>query len=318
MSLLINIIILIVSAIVLAISGSILVKSLSKLARFLRVSEYVIAFILMAFATSLPELFVGITSAINKTSELSLGTVIGSNIANITLVMGIVALLGRSIKIKEKSIVKDSVYMFIIALIPLFLMIDKTLSRLDGAILLVVFIFYIYKLLKRKDSVNKNHKHTPIHYTELFLNLGKFLGSLLLLLVSAEFIVRYAQFISIDLNIPTILIGLFLVAIGTSLPELIFETKAILSKHKEMALGNIMGSVVANSTAVLGVTALIHPITTEFSVFIISALFMIVSIAIFITFIISHNTLSWREGIALLMLYLLFIFVEFYIRGLTS
>ncbi len=315
MALLLNIIILIISTIVLGKSGTWLVKSLAKLARFLKMSEYIIAFVIMAFATSIPELFVGIISAINKTPEISLGNVIGSNIADIALVMGIVALLGRNIKIESRFIFKDLFYMFLISIIPILLMLDNMLSRLDGIILLVIFFIYMYTLIKKKDTTEKTNN---VKYIELFKNFGIFFFSILLLLGSAEFLVRSAKAVALDLNISVFLISLFIIAVGTSIPELAFNIKAVLLKHKEQAFGNIIGSVIVNSTAVLGVTALITPITSQFKIFIISASFMIVLLFIFMTFIRSNNGLTWREGIALLMFYMLFILVEFYIQNLPT
>ncbi|MBI2662921.1 sodium:calcium antiporter [Candidatus Woesearchaeota archaeon] len=316
MPLVTDIIILVASALVLAKSGTSLVSSISKLARFLRVSEYTVSFVIMAFATSIPELFIGILSAINKTPELSLGNVIGANIANVTLVIGIVSLLGRNIKIKDKIIFRDSFYMLIIAVIPILLMIDHTLSRFDGLLLLIMFFIYVYVLMKNKIPMEEDEK--DIKYTEIFKNVGIFLLSILLLLGSAQFLVKSAQSISVDLNVPVLLVGLFIVSIGTTLPELVFDTRAVLMKHKEQALGNTIGSVIVNSTAVLGTAALITPITSQFTLFFISASFMIFSLFLFMTFIRSNNGLTWREGIVLLMVYLLFVIVEVYIQGLPN
>ena len=114
--------------------------------------------------------------------------------------------------------------------------------------------------------------------------------------------------------IPSILIGLFMVSIGTTLPELTFEVKAVLAKHRYMALGDLLGSVVANSTLVLGVTALIHPITADFLLFITSASFMVVVAFLFMTFVESEKKITLQEGIALIMLYVLFIIVMFNMR----
>jgi len=119
----------------LILSGYLLVKTLSKIAVFLKLSEFIIAFIIMAFATSIPELFVGISSAISKNPALSLGNVIGSNIVDLTFIIGIAVVLARGITI-NKEVRKDSLYMFLIALIPIILMlIGNGLSRIDGVIL---------------------------------------------------------------------------------------------------------------------------------------------------------------------------------------
>jgi cation:H+ antiporter len=192
-------------------------------------------------------------------------------------------------------------------------MLDNVLSRLDGAILLVIFFLYMYMIIHKNKSTEIVNN---VQYTDVFKNFGIFFFSILLLLGSAEFLVRSAKEISIELNLPILLIGLFVVAIGTSLPELVYGSRAILLKHKEQALGDIMGSIVANSTAVLGITAIITPIVFNFSLFLISSAFMIFALFIFMTFIRSGSVITWREGVALLMLYVLFIIVQFYIQGL--
>src|SRR3989339_1036259 len=154
-----------VSCIVLVVSGGYLVKLLIKIADYLRLSEFVVAFIIMAFSTSIPELFVGINSAINGNPALSLGNVIGSNIADLTLVIGIVALLGNGIKPQNPLIKKDSLFMFLIALVPIALMIfDQTLSRIDGIILTSIFIIYMWYLIKERKElkeqfIENNRKH---------------------------------------------------------------------------------------------------------------------------------------------------------------
>lgn len=311
---LINLFIFLGACIILVLSGTLLVKTLSKIAVFLRLSEFVIGFIIMAFATSLPELFVGISSALAKKPALSLGTVIGSNIADLTFVIGIAVILARGIKTK-KDVNKDSIRMFLIMLVPLVLMlIGNNLSRIDGAILVLIFGYYSWRvLIKRKRFKKELEDH--VKRWGVILSTVLFLFSLVLLFLSARYVVEYATILSIELALPVILIGLFLIAIGTSLPELVFETSAVLSGHPELALGDLIGSVIVNSTLVLGVTALIYPITSNFMVFFSSAIFMITVGFLFVTFAYSSSKLDWREGASLIMLYAFFIIIEFYIKS---
>jgi len=111
--------------------------------------------------------------------------------------------------------------------------------------------------------------------------------------------------------VPSILIGLFMISIGTTLPELTFESRAVLSKHRYMALGDLIGSVVVNSTLVLGVTSIIQPIVADFLLFLSSASFMIVISFLFMTFVESEKKITIQEGLALILLYTLFIVVIF-------
>lgn len=313
---LINLILFLVSCLALVISGTLLVKNLSKIASFLRVSEFLVGFVIMAFSTSIPELFVGITAALEKNPALALGTVIGSNIVDLTLIIGIAIVLARGIDIKSKFMKRDAFYMFFIAALPMVLMlIGKRLSRMDGAILIAVFIGYTYFLIKERTRFRKAVED-GVKRKEIILSVFLFCISLVALFFSAEFVVKYATILAVELFLPSIIIGLFLIAIGTSLPELIFETRAVLTNHPDMALGNIIGSVVANSTLVLGVTAMIYPITANFLLFFSSAVFMIIICFLFATFVESGKRLYWKEGVSLIMLYVFFIIIEFYIKTL--
>ena len=301
-----------VSCAALVISAGWCMRSAVKIASCFKLSEFAIGFIIVAISTSIPELFVGITSAFNKTPELALGTVIGSNIADLTLVLGIAVLLGRGIKIKAKAIKRSAQFMLLASFLPVVLMLDGMLSRYDGIFLLLVFCFYIRELLGERKEFRKR-LHAP--KKALFLSIALFVISIALLLLSSEFVVKSAVSISDELLVPPILIGLFLVAIGTSLPELIFETRAVLKKHKELALGDVIGSVVANSTLVLGATSLIYPITANMILFFSSTIFMLAVAAVFVAFAKGKGGFTIKDGILLLLFYILFIFLEFFIKN---
>ena len=305
----------IISCLVLVFAGGLLVRSLAKLASFLRISEFMLAFILMALSTSLPELFVGISAALIGKPALALGNVIGSNIADLTLVAGIAALLGRGLKVKHEPIKKDAYWMVPIAVLPIILMyIGKELSRIDGAILIGVLGLYIWRLLstKRKyitDSREKVSRWGGIGYFVLFI------VSLPLLFYASKFVVNSGTALAFDLAMPAIFVGLFFLAIGTSLPELVFQSRAVLHGAQEMALGDLIGSVVANSTLVLGVTALIMPITANLFLFLTSSFFMIELCFMFAVFLESGKGISWKEGLILLFMYILFLIVELNLKG---
>ena len=305
----------IISCLVLAVSGVLLLKSLLKISRFLRMNEFVVSFVIMAFSTSIPELFVGINAALEKSPSIVLGTVIGSNIADLALVGGIIALLGRNIIITHKSIKKDVFFMVVIAATPIVLMIfGNGLSRLDGGILIGIFILYNYIIIKSGKRTTKLTKEREYRLrTVLYFSL--FVLSLILLFGSSHYVVKYGQELALNLGLPLIFVGIFFVAIGTSLPELVFESTAVMKEHSDLAFGDLIGSVVANSTLVLGVSSLIYPIGNSFALYMISAMFMLVIAIIFMVFVQSNNRLTWREGIALLLLYVSFIIVELNIKG---
>lgn len=311
----VNIVLFAISCFVLVKSSSLLVRSLSSVANYLKINEFAMGFIIMAISTSLPEMFVGITSAINKQPSLALGTVIGSNILDLTIVIGIVTLLSRGgIKIRSKIIKKDILYMVGIVALPVLLMIDGKISRLDGVILLLVFVGYIWQLIRQerkfKKLVDSVKKREAIFYGLITI------AGIIILLISASFVVKFATLLSIDLLVPPIFIGMFIIAFGTSLPELIFETRAVLTKHEGLAIGDLLGSVIINSTLVLGLTAVIFPISADIFIFFTSAIFMIIIAFVFMTFAESDKGITWKEGIALILLYVFFVVIESYIQTL--
>ena len=295
------------SCLILVTAGTILVRTLPFLARIFRLSEFVISFIIMAFSTSLPELFVGITSALEGNPALALGTVIGSNIANLSLVAGITIILARGFKSSSESR-KGSWFMLVFAILPMVLMfLGKGLSRIDGVILLVVFVFYMFVLLSKKTKTEEKEK---VGFFKFTLNIILFTISLFLLFYSAKYAVKYASQLAFEFMLPPILIGLFFIALGTSLPELVFGSIAARKRKPDLALGTLIGSVIANSTLILGITAIIHPITANFLLYITSAVFMIALVFLFIVFLDTDRKLSWKEGMVLILFYVLFLIIE--------
>ncbi len=301
------------ACLVLIKSGSILVKSVTKIAIFLRLSDFVIAFILVAFTTSLPELFVGITSAIKNAPVLSLGNIIGANIVDVALVMGIASILARNIKVSYSIARRDSIYIFLIALVPLFLASDYALSRRDGIVLLVVFGFYLRKLLRtRLAKKSMLNSVTPFEFLK---SSWMFALGAVLLLASAYFTVKYATLLAFELEIPLILIGLSIVAIGTTLPELVFESKAVMTGRKELAVGDMYGSIVINSTLILGLVSIIRPIVViNHAIFLLAIAFLIITLAIFTVLINTRYGISWKTGVLLIIMYIIFIITEFYMK----
>lgn len=307
-----------ISVFVLVKSGSAAVKCLVAISRYLRISEYVLAFILMALATSLPEFFVGINSALAKAPVLSLGNIIGSNIVNLSLILGAVVIFAKGIKIESKIAKRDAWIVFFISILPLLLLVDKNLSQADGGILLIVFIWYLRHILKAKEAFRKRMDHivrTIERFQQFVRDLLIFVAAIAILLISSWGVVKTATLIAEGLELPLVLIGLVLVAIGTSLPELVFGIKAVITKHEGMNLGNLIGSTVMNSTLILGITALIYPIRIEnFNMILTGGLFMVFIILIVNFFIATKEKISRKEGVMLIGLYVAFLIIEFLLK----
>jgi cation:H+ antiporter len=269
----------------------------------------------MAFATSIPELFVGVSSSLQGVSQLSMGNIIGANIINMTLLTGIFILMSRGIKFKTKKIGKEIYFMFagILLLIILYL-IGNSLSRIDGIILLSLFAINTFLLIKKREKYSKKLNHHKRYHKKKLIYILIFIISLLTLFISSHYIVKYANFISLDLRLPEIFIGLFLLSIATTLPELIFGVNAVIQKHSVMSIGDQTGTIFTNTCLVLGIVAIIHPIQTALFPFLISGFFMLISAFIFVTFIQSGRKLDNYEGLSLIGLYIFFVFLQFFLK----
>ncbi len=313
------IIVFIGSCLLLVKAGAWVVKSLVRVAQFLEWGEFFVAFILMAFATSLPELFVGLTSAINGRPSLSFGNVIGSNVINLSLAVGIPVLLASGIALNRTIARRDSFYTILFAILPVLMILDGSLSRVDGISLLVGLIFYMSLVLRKNTKLTrvltiKFHRDVS-QFKTLLRDLGVFFGGIALLLLSAQGIVWSSSSFAQLIGVPLVFIGALIVALGTNLPEIVFGIKAVMAKHEQMVLGNLMGSVVVNSTLVLGLTCLIHPLKVpNVSPYLIGIVWTIVGALIFYWFAASKESISRKEAVFLIELYVLFIIVQLIFR----
>ncbi len=312
--LLTNIFLFLVFSVLLVVSALFSVRSMSRIAQFLRLSEFVVGFVLMSLFTTMPEFFIGIASALDNEPALSLGNVIGSVVINLTLVCGLVILLAGRIDTKG-PIKRDAFRLFFVVLVPIVLMfIGGGMSRLDGILLLLLFCYYVYNLYKQRRAYTvKVGDH--VKKWEMVINPIIALVAIVILFFSSRGVVRYGGLLAEDLGLPYLFIGLFFIAISTSLPELAFGIVAARTKHAVMSLGDLIGAGYVNSTLVLGVTAVISPIVANFTLFLTSALFMILVVFIFAVFIESERRLDWKEGLALVLFYVFFLIVELSVSG---
>lgn len=297
----------------------ILTESLQRLAEITRLGKFAITSLLLALATSMPELVVSVTAALSGKSSLALGTIIGSNIADISLVIGGAAVIGGSFSIAGEFIKIDIFSVFLGGVMPLMLLLDNQLSRADGLILLLIYGMYNFSLLNkrvdrpagnqgkllRKMWQTNNRRRTEKWLAWLFLGAA-------MLVFSADMIIKTGVVVAKLAGVPMFLIGLFFLAVGTSLPELSFEIGAVKRKQVGMVLGDLFGSVVANSTLILGLVALISPIKLEtgLNAYLLAAAAFGVMFLLFWLFVKTKKKLERWEGLVLIGVYLAFAMME--------
>ena len=309
---LLNFLIFIIAAAVLAKSSVFLIDTITRIALKLRVSEYLVGFVIMAFAASIPDLSVGIAAALGGKPILSLGNVIGTGIADPTLSLGLAALVAGGLRVQTHIRNRQIFYTVFLVLTPLIMLLDGKLTRNEGLILLLLFALFVYTLIlgsRAYTKVIQDHRSKR----SLFAELCSFALGAAVLLGSAGILVKTGEALALAFGIPSILIGLFVIALGTSLPELSFSILAAVKRQGALVMGAILGCVVTDATLVLGATALIHPITLsteDFNVFLTSAGALIFALLIFTCFIRSEYKISRKEALILVLGYLVFVIAE--------
>ena len=246
MDFLINFLGLVASLAVLIWGADKFVDNSSLIAKKIGVSELTIGLTIVALGTSAPEIFVGISSVLNNSESIAMGAVVGSNISNIALIFG-VSCIGISFLPKKTPIIQLMPFL-VAALILGYVLIDLNVSKFDAILLLLSFCYFLYVINANRNTQTlideQQDKNNSI--TLIFLIIG-----LISLIFGSRYAVIYAEKIAILLNISELIIGLTIIAIGTSLPELAATISAVLKKKTDMVVGNVIGSNVLNITLVV-------------------------------------------------------------------
>jgi len=298
------------------ISGKWLVESLARIARILKWKEFVVAFFIMAFAGSIPNLFLGIFSALNKIPELSFGDIVGGNLIDLTIVVALAALIAKGLPADSRTIRTTSLFIIIIVVLPVFLIFDGYLSRTDGMILIATFFVYVVWLFSKKERFSKVYEEgdsEPVikEFKYLITDFGKAILGLVVLLIAAGGIVESAKFFAEGLNMNLALVGILIVAFGNAIPEAYFAIASARKGQTWMILGNIMGAIIVPASLVLGIVAVICPIRiTDSSPFVIGRIFLILSALFFFFFVKTDRKITKKEAIFLFGIYVLFVIVE--------
>ncbi len=315
---LLHVIVFIFSFVILFWSSNFLVDVLKRVCKFLGWKEFVVSFLIVAFATTIPNFIVGIISALNKVPQLAFGDVVGTNIADLTLIVALSALVSKAgLSVPSRTVQGSSIFTIGVAILPLVLMLDGDLSRVDGILLLAAFFFYLAWLFQKKERFEKVYDGVcePLSSKFFLKNSVLLIFFIVLLLLSGQGIVKSAVFFSDYFHFSLALIGILVVGLGTALPELSFTLQAARKSQDWMIVGNVMGSVIMTATLVLGTVALISPIKIlDYSSFAIGRIFLIIAAIFFLIFIRTGHKITRKEAVFLLGIYILFVLVEILAR----
>lgn len=310
-----NLLFVVVSLGLLVLGAEWLVKGAASLAAKLKVSALVIGLTVVAFGTSMPELTVSLTAALQGSSDITLGNVLGSNIANILLILGVCGVLGN-LKVKSTTVYKEIPLMLagtiLIAVFANDIFFDggtiNAITRTDGIALLVmfaIFMYYVFSLTRNDKQTKSINESDPINTYGTPLSIGYIGAGLLMLVFGGRLLVDNAVSIAESAGLSEALIGLTIVAIGTSLPELATSVVAVRRKQSDIAVGNVVGSNIFNIFWILGISSVITSITvaeganSDFLVAIIAALLLFV-----IMFVGRKHTITFKEGVMFLLFYI--------------
>ena len=274
------------------------------------ISRMAIGFVLIAVFVSLPDLMVSLIATSQGMTALAVGDALGSTIANICLVIGTATLL-RKIKIHRTHVVESAEMLFLISLIPLALLINNVSALTEGLVLLLVFLFYVFFVVKEKFNVKSQKK---VEKGNSDFSVGQFLVGALAMVLGSFYFVGASADIARALGISEAVIGLTLVSFGTTLPELIIDFTAIRRGEVALAIGEILGSAVANLTLVLGSAFILSPKPIHFDAFILPVGFIVIANSFLVYNFIKHEGIKREQGVFFLLLYAVFIIMNLAIQ----
>ncbi len=304
----------------LAKSARIAIYALKRIAQKIGVAKFAVANLLLALGTTLPELTVSIDSSLKKNSGLVIGNILGSNIANLSLIIGGATLIAGTLKAKDDFLNHEIYYSFLVTAAPLFFLLDYKLTRAEGVILLFIYLLWQRNTF-RNGAIRGKGIFQKINLSSLkkkikkqsssLRTLWRLIAAAIIMLISTEAVVKLAQDLTLALGAPTLIIGIFIVGVGTSLPELTLALQSLRKRECEIALGDLIGSLVANSSLILGIAAIIHPIqiTSRYFYFATNIFYLLIFF-LFYLFIKSKKTLSRLEGGILILTYFLIAIIE--------
>ena len=289
-----NIILLVLGFILLLKGADWFVDGSSSIASRFGIPQLIIGLTIVAMGTSLPEAFVSITAALKSNAAITIGNVVGSNILNVGIILGITALI-RPLHIQNSTIKYEMPFMMLVTLLLSLPGINQNISRFDGIIMWLFFLgylYYIFRMTKNQSEETEIKKTNP-----LFIPLG-----LVCLMIGSNFAVDAATNIAISLGVSQRFIGLTIVALGTSLPELVTSVTAAKKGNADIAIGNIIGSNIFNILFVVGSSALITPVPFEPNFIIDSFVAILIGLVLYLCTK-KTRVLDKKTGILLLVTY---------------
>lgn len=269
--------------------------------------RYLVGFFIVSFISILPEAFIAISSSLQGNPSFGVGTLLGSNVADLTIIFVILVFVAgkNGLRIEKGLLNKITIYPLFLT-IPILLGLDGKFTRSEGAVLLLVGIIFSVFVFKRSVDVKKLETGLKSH----FLNSILLIGSMVMLLGGAHFTVQSAIDLAGVWQVPPILVGILIVSLGTTIPELFFGVKAIKQKNHGLAIGDVLGSVLADATTVIGLVAILTPFEFPERIAYVAGGFMVAASVVLVVFFRSHGRLTRKESLLLALIWIVYIITE--------
>ena len=302
-----NFVIFVIAMGVLIWGADLLINQSERIALKFKIPEFIIGATLIALGTSLPEMAASIAASMNGKSDIAIANVIGSNVLNITLVLATVFIISKKINPARDFFAKDSTWALVPVLVFILMILDGMISRFDAALLLLLMGAYLLFLLQDAKNIPEEDLEDLDEGTFSWAKVIPFLfAGFILVIVGAHFTIESASEIARDFGISEWIIGIIMISLGTSLPELVVSISAATRGKVDMAIGNIIGSNMANTTVVLGAAAMVNPMAINSSAYIFDIATMIVA-TLLLVFITANKLYNKSAGISLIIILGLFL-----------
>jgi len=287
--------------------ADLIINQSERIALKFKIPEFIIGATLIALGTSLPEMAASVAASMNGKPDIAIANVIGSNVLNITLVLATVFLISKKINPTRDFFAKDSTWALVPVLVFVLMIIDGMISRFDAALLLLLMGAYLLFLLQDAKSIPEEDLEDLDEGTFSWAKVIPVLfGGFILVIIGAHFTVESASEIARDFGISEWIIGIIMISLGTSLPELVVSISAAMKGKVDMAIGNIIGSNMANTTVVLGAAAMVNPMAINASAYLFDIATMIVA-TLLLVFITANKLYNKSAGMSLIIILGLFL-----------
>jgi len=307
--LLFNGIVLLASFYILFKSADFLVIGISSYARRLGLSDALIGLVVVAMAASAPEIISALTGFLTGQEGVGFGTILGSNMVHVGFALGLLLLIGKKIKLEPNIFTKQRIMMWIILMLPFLLALDGELSRVDGAVMIGAFVFYLIRLWKIEGAAGRIKKE--VKFKHIWTDALIFMLALAALILGGRWLVFSSVQIAAYLNIPAYFIALTVIGVGTTIPDFAVEIKSLFKKHASIGLGDLMGSLMIELLLFFGLVAIFMPIKVNLFQALNAIIFLALGITL-IMFWMNKKELTWKHGLTFIGLYLIFLAIEIY------